>query len=295
MQFIYEEIYNSIQKLEYQLNEFNMMMSSLTQHVTRVFPLPPIQADEKVAHTRPILVDQLDEQPGFDAAMAAFTNLYAVDAHSTRFAFRLPGLVCVSGSAKAKVELISHIQDINHQKDHIKKTLLTIKNADKRYEIVHRLFPMIITLNIYRKIKFMDNPEHITFNWANKKSVVKTTRSKVLDKLLKQSRQKPNLLIKTAEDWQSLIAKDIQDIQRLPEDCPLRYCRSLPMQPIVNINYKAIQFICALPLIAWTEAGLLPKIVNLKSYYPKQQVKSVSPTMQPVIERLNLYRRLHSE
>jgi DNA replication terminus site-binding protein len=295
MQIIYEEIHNSIHKLESLLKNFRVVMASLTCHVSRVYALPPIQPDEQVAHTRPIIVNQLDDLQGFEAAMAAFTNLYAVDAHSTRFAHRLPGLICVSGSAAAKDELISNIQQINQQKEHIKATLLSIKNADKRYEIVHRLFPMIITLNIYRKIKFMDNPEHITFNWANKKSVVKTTRAKVLEKLTKQSRQKPSSLLTTADEWQLLIAKDIQDIQRLPEDCLLRYCRSLPMQPIVNINYKAIQFICALPLVAWHESGTFPKIINLASYLPKTQVRPASLTMLPVIERLNLYQRLQTK
>ena len=247
-----------------------------------IFKLPNISQSETPDHKRKINVITISQQNILRYGADSLTSLHAKENHSTRFSLRTPGFMCYSNSAKKS--LLPIINSYNQQKLELKALLLQEQNPKKRFDLLHKISPMIITLNVYRQIRVIDNPDHIRFNWANKKSVSKVTKSSILSKLNKQ--------IQSVGNDKFNLDGDINIIKSLPDSTDLRVKRSLPVQPIISINKKSKQFVCVNPVIIFSETGDF-SYNNLENYDPKKSRKfrSDSPLI-PVIERMFLFKKV---
>lgn len=247
-----------------------------------IFKLPNISQSENPDHKRKINVVTISQQNILRYGADSLTSLHAKENHSTRFSLRTPGFMCYSNSAKKS--LLPIINSYNQQKLDLKSLLLQEQNTKKRFDLLHKISPMIITLNVYRQIRVIDDPYHIRFNWANKKSVSKVTKSSILSKLNKQMQSIGNNKFN--------LDADINTVKSLPDSVDLRVKRSLPVQPIISINKKSKQFICVNPVIIFSEKCDFSHNV-LGDYDPQKNRKfrSDSPLM-PVIERIFLFKKV---
>lgn len=280
-------------QIQAQIHRLNHLQKQLTaaiyaEHVSAavVYQLPDIEPDQSVAHTRPIEVTPCYGTKALETGTQALINLHAKSNHSTRFAVRMPGVLSL------KVQDFSEMQhcvaEINAQKDLIKKTLLQVQDANQRYKLLHDPFPLIITLNVYRKIRLLTLPQLIQFNWANKKSITKVSKYDVLKRLYAQKEQCETL---QQFDGAQKVQQEIQLVSQLSDHAPLRINRTLPMQPIANINKKESQFICTTPIIVLHDTDQAPEIWDLKHYDPDKNNHRYrsSHNWLPIIPRINLY------
>ena len=282
------QVQAQIHRLEYAQKQLLHLLKASQKTYATIYELPDIEPDTQVEHTRAISVTAHDGESALEQGLHALTNLYAKTNHSTKFAVRTPGVLCFQ--TYQKEQIIEQVASINQLKEQIKETLLQEKDANKRYKLLHDPFPMIITLNVYRQLRLLINPEVIHFNWANKKSISKITRNQLLKKLNAQHEQ---LTLTQHYDGATKVAQEIQLVSELSEFAPLRIHRSLPMQPIANINKKQLQFICTNPILVVHDAQQ-PLVSDLKDYDPEQVSTQfrASHAWQPIIPRIHVYLKL---
>jgi DNA replication terminus site-binding protein len=282
-----QKFYQAIMSLQHQQTTLLECLKDIGITYGVVSKLPTIASQETVAHTREINVEQLWDQEAKATGLQSLTNLFASDSHSTRFSERMPGVLCFD--MEAAQELPQIVAGINEQKQMIKAMLQEVKDHYLRHKVVHDAFPMMVTLKVYRQLRLLQSATRIHFNWANKNSTTKITRDALLLKLQQQQEQLERL---QQFDGASKVAQEIQLISGLSTYAPLRIHRSLPMQPMANINFKERQFICTNPILVMHPKGQLPSIAPLGSYRPSPQNETKfrrSNRMQPLLPRIQVY------
>tara|TARA_B100001094_G_scaffold333164_1_gene409169 strand:- start:1253 stop:2116 length:864 start_codon:yes stop_codon:yes gene_type:complete len=282
------QVQAQIHRLEYTQKQLLLLLQASKKTHAAIYQLPDIEPDTQVEHTRVISVTAHEGVAAVEQGLYALTNLYAKANHSTKFAVRTPGVLCFQ--TEQKQQIIEQVDLINQLKEQIKETLLQEKDSNKRYKLLHDPFPMIITLNVYRQLRLLVNPDVIHFNWANKKSITKITRNQLLKRLYEQHEQ---LQLTQHYEGAMKVAQEIKRVGELSECAPLRVHRSLPMQPIANINKKQLQFICTNPILVIHDAKQ-PVVSDLKDYNPElvsTQFRA-SHAWQPIIPRIHVYLKL---
>src|SRR5690606_77523 len=126
------------------------------------------------------------------------------------------------------------VQSVNEAKEGFTEVLGRVEDRNLRFEIVHRLFPMLITLQVTRQVQCYAEPmRSVTFTWGRKSSIRVVTRDELLETLKRLRHQKP--LAFDEDRWLEAIQEDMVRLLALPRDVDLRYRRDLKVRPMTNL------------------------------------------------------------
>lgn len=218
----------------------------------------------------------------------ALFDFYGRDGLSTKAAQRVPAYIHIMMTEK-QYDLLSNTVDyINEKKDLFKAAALSIENPDKRFETIHSLFEYLITLNVYRHIRLFKDPDLVTFYWLTKPIISRCDRTKLLSQLEKRKKRKQTLL--SAEDWVSIIKKEISIVNSVKKPENLRFCREAKSHPVVRAKAGKV-YPAPMPVIIASVNNKNTLIEPLGSFEANSQKKSGPKEKKKIelIKRLNLF------
>jgi len=221
-----------MEKIETAVAQLQDALARCALHSARVFRLPRIKAGEEHEPYEHIPTDPLTGEEGRVAAVHAFGEFYGGSGASTKAVFRLPGAVAVQPDDVSRFQRL--VQSVNEAKEGFTEVLGRVEDRNLRFEIVHRLFPMLITLQVTRQVQCYAEPmRSVTFTWGRKSSIRVVTRDELLETLKRLRHQKP--LAFDEDRWLEAIQEDMVRLLALPKDVDLRYRRDLKVRPMANL------------------------------------------------------------
>ncbi|MEZ9699555.1 DNA replication terminus site-binding protein [Vibrio sp. 10N.261.46.E12] len=269
------------------LDELKNAISSEELLSACVFKLPTVSPGQEHNKINEIKVQRLVGKTAFYEAVKSYSMFHAVDGVSRKAAYRLPGYLQVGSKRE---DLIEIVQRLNMHKLIFSQIVQKIKGPKLKHEVVHSLFPGLLTKQLYRQVHAVnDDVSHIGFFWAHKFVTKHTTRDEVITLIKKQQDHPPVTIGK--DDWIDFLNKEITDIQRLPKGTELRFKRPAKVSAALNIDSdETPQLSAHLPIIIVQDKKIsLTRLENYNSDY-RRCVRSDSRIVgKPVIARLNLY------
>lgn len=281
-------------ELKYQMTQITQLFDDLRDTVqssefitAEVFKLPVVNRGAEHLKIEEIPVEHLHGERAFFEGVQSFRKMYADEGVSTKAAYRLPGYIQL-GSSKGSIKKI--ISQINSHKELFKLEVQKIEGAKKKHDLIHELFPGLITKQLYRKLHTVDdNISSMGFFWANRFVTYKTTKDEVIASIKKQMNHPPKG--RDSDEWISFLNMEITDIQRLPKGSELRYKRPAKVSAAVNIDSEVTPQLSAhLPIIVLQrEPVTISPLISYNAAY-RRCVRSDSKIGgKPVIQRLHLY------
>jgi len=276
------------------LSQLGTLLGQCRLIQAQVYELPEIAPGEEHLPISSIPVTPIDGKMAHQTAIRAFGRFYGHAGAATKTPYRLPGVLQYQGNGEAVAAQVEHL---NCLKDQFKSCVQSLGNRTQKFETLHTLFPMLITLQVYRHIKCItQRPATVRFIWAHKSVVSKVTREQIIDLLTQQQQQPPQHLI-NSEAWQRNLTREISEVMRLAPDIKLRLRRDIKVQPLVNLQYPNNQQPLTAPLpIIIIDANPAPVVVGpLADYDSERPRHRPQPRMtdpQPLLARIGLYRYL---
>lgn len=290
--------------LELSTADLTRFLNQLELVQGRVFSLPEI---EKGAEQDPASLIEVTPHLGEEAHQLAMQHFQKLFIHhnreniSSKSAVRLPGALCyaVDKSEMQAAQLL--VQEVNTLKAEL-ENIVTVESGlapEQRFEFVHSQLRGLITLNAYRSINTLLEPDSVRFGWANKHIIKNLSRDELLQKLEKSLNAGRAVPPYTREQWQQNVTREIMDVKKLPEHAILKIKRPVKVQPIARVWYqnsqKQVQHPCPSPFIVLCprEPALqIPKMGELLNYDAAAVKHKYKPDSQPLnllIKRLHLY------
>ncbi|BET96885.1 DNA replication terminus site-binding protein [Xenorhabdus sp. TCT-1] len=272
----------------------------------RVFELPKIEKGEEHEKITEIIVNQLQGNEALNVGLHFYQKLFIYHNNpnvSSKAASRLPGALCFSVNHQQYKEAMEVINEVNQLKIELENIVTKESGISKeqRFEFVHDHLRGLITLNAYRTITPLLDPDSINFGWANKNIINKVTKQQILEKLEKSYNAGKAVPPYSSDQWAALVALEITDIKKLPDDVVLKIKRPVKVQPITRVWYseiqKQVQYACPIPVIVfYTEYNeSKPKLGTLSNYNAnaiKHKYKPKAKPLELVIPRLHLYKEI---
>jgi DNA replication terminus site-binding protein len=303
--------YDLILRMNECFNELELSITDLTRFLNqlellqaRVFSLPEIEKGHEHNPALQIAVTPHQGDSAHQLALHHFQKLFIHhngDNISSKAAVRLPGVLCYAvdqAEYQAAQLLIQEVNKLKSELEHI-VTVESDLPAEQRFEFVHSHLRGLITLNAYRSISYLLQPDSVRFGWANKHIIKNLRRDELLCQLEKSLNAGRAVPPYSREEWAANISREIMDVQNLPEHAILKIKRPVKVQPIARVWYrnsqKQVQHPCPSPLIALylRDAGMpLPKLGELTDYDANSIKHKYKPDSQPLnllIKRLHLY------
>lgn len=291
-------------ELELALGDLSRLLKQLELLQARVFSLPEIAKGEEHNPADRIQVTPYVGEAAQQLALQHFQNLFIHhqgENVSSKSAVRLPGVLCYAVDASEHQAALLLIEEVNKLKAELEH-IVTVESGlarEQRFEFVHTHLRGLITLNAYRTISYLNDPDSVRFGWANKHIIKNVSRDDVLaqlDKSLKAGRSVPPY---SREQWMDNVTREINDVKRIPEHAILKIKRPVKVQPIARVWYrnsqKQVQHPCPLPLIALCLKSpnvQVPKLGELNDYdvsTVKHKYKPEAQSLNLLIKRLHLY------
>jgi len=291
-------------ELELSTADLARFLNQLELLQARVFSLPDI---EKGSEHTPASIIEVTAHQGEAAHQLALQHFQKLFIHhnglniSSKSAVRLPGVLCyaVDQSEYQAAQLL--IQEVNKLKSELEH-IVTVESglpADQRFDFVHSQLRGLITLNAYRSIGYLLEPDSVRFGWANKHIIKNLSRDELLKQLEKSLAAGRSVPPYTREQWMANVTREINDVQSLPAHAILKIKRPVKVQPIARVWYrnsqKQVQHPCPSPLIALCPRSpmmQIPKLGELPNYDAsavKHKYKPESQALNLLIKRLHLY------
>ncbi len=291
-------------ELELSTADLARFLNQLELLQARVFSLPDI---EKGSEHNPASIIEVTAHQGEAAHQLALQHFQKLFIHhnglniSSKSAVRLPGVLCyaVDQSEHQAAQLL--IQEVNKLKSELEH-IVTVESglpADQRFDFVHSQLRGLITLNAYRSIGYLLEPDSVRFGWANKHIIKNLSRDELLKQLEKSLAAGRSVPPYTREQWMANVTREINDVQSLPAHAILKIKRPVKVQPIARVWYrnsqKQVQHPCPSPLIALCPRSpmmQIPKLGELPNYDAsavKHKYKPESQALNLLIKRLHLY------
>jgi len=291
-------------ELELSTADLARFLNQLELLQARVFSLPDI---EKGSEHNPASIIEVTAHQGEAAHQLALQHFQKLFIHhnglniSSKSAVRLPGVLCyaVDQSEYQAAQLL--IQEVNKLKSELEH-IVTVESglpADQRFDFVHSQLRGLITLNAYRSIGYLLEPDSVRFGWANKHIIKNLSRDELLKQLEKSLAAGRSVPPYTREQWMANVTREINDVQSLPAHAILKIKRPVKVQPIARVWYrnsqKQVQHPCPSPLIALCPRSpmmQIPKLGELPNYDAsavKHKYKPESQALNLLIKRLHLY------
>ncbi|MBF6637474.1 DNA replication terminus site-binding protein [Rouxiella silvae] len=291
-------------ELELSTADLARFLNQLELLQARVFSLPDI---EKGSEHNPASIIEVTAHQGEAAHQLALQHFQKLFIHhnglniSSKSAVRLPGVLCyaVDQSEYQAAQLL--IQEVNKLKSELEH-IVTVESglpADQRFDFVHSQLRGLITLNAYRSVGYLLEPDSVRFGWANKHIIKNLSRDELLKQLEKSLAAGRSVPPYTREQWMANVTREINDVQSLPAHAILKIKRPVKVQPIARVWYrnsqKQVQHPCPSPLIALCPRSpmmQIPKLGELPNYDAsavKHKFKPESQALNLLIKRLHLY------
>ncbi|WP_434524780.1 DNA replication terminus site-binding protein [Photorhabdus asymbiotica] len=301
-----ENLNSCFQKQESKLKQLNELLHHYSLLAAHVFVLPDVEKGSEHDPITEITVNKITSNEALDLGLNHYLKLFIHHNNqniSSKAAVRLPGVLCFSVNQPQYHSALFLIKEINKLKTELEH-IVTIKsgvNKEQRFEFVHNQLHGLITLNAYRTITPLLNPDSVRFGWANKNIINKVTKDQILQRLEKSYHSGRAVSPYSREQWAELVAREITDIKKLSDDVILKIKRPVKVQPIARVWYtdqqKQVQYACALPIIAFyvNYGDNKPKIGELSGYNANAIVHRHKPKAKPlelIIPRLHLYREI---
>ncbi|MBG3078793.1 DNA replication terminus site-binding protein [Proteus mirabilis] len=291
-------------QLELEINNLTEKLRKLTLLPSAVFELPDVTKEEEHDDVIRVTVSPNYNEEALELTLKLMANLFIYDnaPHiSSKRAIRLPGVLCFSTS---NIEFKSVKEDIGRINS-LKKQLSDIVtkesgiSKEERFDFVHNQLKGLITLNAYRTLTLLSDPDTVRFGWANKNIIKNLTRNDVLAQLEKSREANRAVPPYTSEQWAERIDKEIITLSKLPENAKLKIKRPVKVQPIARVWYselqKQVQYACPLPLLAFyidKESDFKPIIGELPDYDADNiqiRHRPKAKKLQLIIPRMHLY------
>ncbi|MEQ4923463.1 DNA replication terminus site-binding protein [Proteus hauseri] len=264
--------------LEDEIDNLNQQLKSLTLLSSAVFELPDVSKDEEHDEVSQITVSPSYDKQALELALKLIANLFIYDnaPHiSSKRAVRLPGALCFSTSNSEFKTVDALVKRINTLKKQL-SVIVTKESGiskEERFDFVHNQLKGLITLNAYRTLTLLSDPDTVRFGWANKNIIKNLSRAEVLAQLEKSREANRAVPPYTSEQWAERLEKEIITISQLPENAKLKIKRPVKVQPIARVWYseiqKQVQYACPLPLLVFyinKEQDFKPVIGDLPDY-----------------------------
>ncbi|SUC00586.1 DNA replication terminus site-binding protein [Proteus vulgaris] len=291
-------------QLELEINDLTEKLRKLALLPSAVFELPDVTKEEEHDDVMHVTVSPSYDDEALELTLKLMANLFIYDnaPHiSSKRAIRLPGVLCFSAS---NIEFKSVKEDVEHINS-LKKQLSDIVtkesgiSKEERFDFVHNQLKGLITLNAYRTLTLLSDPDTVRFGWANKNIIKNLTRNDVLAQLEKSREANRAVPPYTSEQWAERIDKEIITLSQLPENAKLKIKRPVKVQPIARVWYselqKQVQYACPLPLLAFyidKEIDFKPIIGELPDYDADNiqiRHRPKAKKLQLIIPRMHLY------
>jgi len=283
-----------MQHLEAAIERLAVLLGQCHLVQAHVFEMPEILPGEEHQPITYIPVTGIYGKAAQQMAIGAFSRFYGHAGAATKTPYRLPGILQYQGNGELIREQVQHI---NALKDKFKVLVQSIGGRTQKFETLHALFPMLITLQVYRHIKCIHRrPTSVRFIWAHKSVVTKVTRDQIIELLIQQQQQPPQHLL-NSEEWRRHVTREINDVSQLAPDTPLRLRRDVKVQPLVNVQYSGKQqpLTAPLPLILVTD-DMAPVAVGPLADYdseqPRHRPQPRKTDPHPILARIGLFRYL---
>jgi len=197
--------------------------------------------------------------------LAGLGRFYGNDALSTRFVYRLPGVVVLPYPSAD--DLIPLITQVNQAKADFKALVDSIEGRDQKFELVHAACKMLVTLQLTRKLQSVNvgDLKSVGFSWSRKPGVDKLSIEEGVKKLQTLLEKSPK---RFDANWAALREEELANLSRLKNGW-LEVRRTLRPKPVCNIRSltgEQIQKDAYLPVLAFSNKA--PIIRPLKDYDP---------------------------
>lgn len=297
-----DRLHSCVSELESALDTLQQQILTLRLLAARVFELPAVEKGKEHAPLLQIPVEQLTGQAALQQALAHFSRLFMQhqsEKLSTKAAVRLPGALCLEADNEQADRLHQQVARINQLKAALEK-IITVESglpSEARFEFVHTHQRGLITLNAYRSLTLLDNPDSVRFGWANKHVIKNVTHEEVLEKLQKSLNAGRAVAPWSREQWAEKVSQEMETIRSLPESARLKIKRPVKVQPIARVwkssERQQTQLACPSPLIVLcSDAASVPVLGELLNYDAEKiqhRYKPAAQSLFPVIPRLHLY------
>ncbi|WP_337228332.1 DNA replication terminus site-binding protein [Proteus faecis] len=299
-----EQFNHCFKLLETEIEALSASLRTLTLLPSAVFELPDVSKEEEHDEVDYVTVSPSYNEDALDLTLKLIANLFIYDnaPHiSSKRAIRLPGVLCFSADNQTFKSVKKQVEQINL----LKKQLFNIVtkesgvSKEERFDFVHNQLKGLITLNAYRTLTLLSDPDTVRFGWANKNIIKNLTRNEVLTQLEKSREANRAVPPYTSEQWAERLDKEIITLSQLPENAKLKIKRPVKVQPIARVWYselqKQVQYACPLPLLAFyidKESDFKPVIGELPDYDANNiqiRHRPKAKKLQLIIPRMHLY------
>ncbi|MFM5668588.1 DNA replication terminus site-binding protein [Aeromonas hydrophila] len=280
-----------MERLEQALDNLAAQLEQLELLEAHVYPLPAVPQGQEHEPIEQIEAGYLGEEAALAATLSAYRDHSARPGCSTKATHRLPGWLRFPAACAPLLRPL--IDEVNECKLAFKALVQQAGGRDEKFELVHRALPGVITLQVYRKLTWLEGELHsLGFTWADKQSISRLSREQVLEMLERSRRYIPAL--SNNEEWSKMVDQEVYDIRRLPADAELRIRRPVKTHPMINLLWqdrepRKQQLKASLPLLLCSDTQ--PAVTHLGHYPPKlrQARRDRKIGGEPIIERLHLY------
>lgn len=292
------------QQLEIEIKKLTDVLKNLTLLPSAVFELPEVSKEEEHDEVVRVTVSPCYNEEARDLTLKLMANLFIYDnaPHiSSKRAIRLPGVLCFSTDNQTFKSVKKQVEQINLLKKQLSDIVTKESSISKeeRFDFVHNQLKGLITLNAYRTLTLLSDPDTVRFGWANKNIIKNLTRNDVLTQLEKSREANRAVPPYTSEQWAERLDKEIITLSQLPENTKLKIKRPVKVQPIARVWYselqKQVQYACPLPLLAFyidKESDFKPVIGELPDYDADNiqiRHRPKAKKLQLIIPRMHLY------
>ncbi|MBG2874336.1 DNA replication terminus site-binding protein [Proteus alimentorum] len=291
-------------QLETEIEMLSTSLRTLTLLPSAVFELPDVSKEEEHDEVDNVTVSPCYDEEARDLTLKLMANLFIYDnaPHiSSKRAIRLPGVLCFSTDNQTFKSVKKQVEQINLLKKQLSNIVTKESGISKeeRFDFVHNQLKGLITLNAYRTLTLLSDPDTVRFGWANKNIIKNLTRNDVLSQLEKSREANRAVPPYTSEQWAERLDKEIITLSQLPENAKLKIKRPVKVQPIARVWYselqKQVQYACPLPLLAFyidKESDFKPVIGELPDYDADNiqiRHRPKAKKLQLIIPRMHLY------
>lgn len=292
------------QQLEIEIKKLTDVLKNLTLLPSAVFELPEVSKEEEHDEVVRVTVSPCYNEEARDLTLKLMANLFIYDnaPHiSSKRAIRLPGVLCFSTDNQTFKSVKKQVEQINLLKKQLSDIVTKESGISKeeRFDFIHNQLKGLITLNAYRTLTLLSDPDTVRFGWANKNIIKNLTRNDVLTQLEKSREANRAVPPYTSEQWAERLDKEIITLSQLPENAKLKIKRPVKVQPIARVWYselqKQVQYACPLPLLAFyidKESDFKPVIGELPDYDADNiqiRHRPKAKKLQLIIPRMHLY------
>ena len=209
------------------------------QLLAAVNRLPRYTKDQEGVAIELVKPEFIQGNQAVSIAISALSDWYGESGYSTKFVHRTPGAIIVSQNDGA---LCALIVESNRLKKELNALLPAIGETDIRFDVIHRYHPMLVVLQLIRRISQIvgpPGPEAVTFSWGSKPAIYKVSPKDIVERLQSMARRMA-IVDESSAAQHALLERDIIAVQSLPPDAELRLRRDLPPRPLMNIRWPEV-------------------------------------------------------